>query len=132
MLLRECATLASGSSCTCCSLRCHDASCSLACAARPDAGFGLGVKVPVDRAASGRFGSPRMYGWGGAATTTFWIDPVEEVFGIFITQFMPFGHYPITTEFQRTVYQTLVYLGNGKKLLHRRIGWRSVFLRRHF
>ena len=32
----------------------------------------------------------------------------------------------------RTVYQTLVYLGNGKKLLHRRIGWRSVFLRRHF
>jgi len=74
----------------------------------PGAGFGLGVKVLVDQAASGRLGSPGMYGWGGAATTTFWIDPVEEVIGIFMTQFMPSGHYPITTEFQRTVYQALV------------------------
>jgi CubicO group peptidase (beta-lactamase class C family) len=74
----------------------------------PGAGFGLGVKVLVDQAASGRLGSPGMYGWGGAATTTFWIDPVEEIIGIFMTQFMPSGHYPITTEFQRTVYQAVV------------------------
>ena len=74
----------------------------------PGAGFGLGVKVLVDQAASGRLGSPGMYGWGGAATTTFWIDPVEELIGIFMTQFMPSGHYPVTTQFQRTVYQALV------------------------
>ena len=76
----------------------------------PDAGagFGLGVKVLVDQAASGRLGSPGIYGWGGAATTVFWIDPVEEVIGIFMTQFMPSGHYPVTTQFQRTVYQALV------------------------
>lgn len=74
----------------------------------PGAGFGLGVKVLVDQAASGRLGSPGMYGWGGAATTTFWIDPAEEMIGIFMTQFMPSGHYPVTTQFQRTVYQALV------------------------
>lgn len=74
----------------------------------PGAGFGLGVKVLVDQAASGRLGSPGMYGWGGAATTVFWIDPVEEIIGIFMTQFMPSGHYPVTTQFQRTVYQALV------------------------
>lgn len=74
----------------------------------PGAGFGLGVKVLVDQAASGRLGSQGMYGWGGAATTTFWIDPVEEIIGIFMTQFMPSGYYPVTTQFQRTVYQALV------------------------
>ena len=74
----------------------------------PGAGFGLGVKVLVDQAASGRLGSPGMYGWGGAATTTFWIDPAEEIIGIFMTQFMPSGYYPVTTQFQRTVYQALV------------------------
>ncbi|MBI3960362.1 MAG: beta-lactamase family protein [Chloroflexi bacterium] len=74
----------------------------------PGAGFGLGVKVLVDQAVSGRLGSPGMYGWGGAATTTFWIDPAEELIGIFMTQFMPSGHYPVTTQFQRTVYQALV------------------------
>lgn len=74
----------------------------------PGAGFGLGVKVLVDQAASGRLGSQGMYGWGGAATTTFWIDPREELIGIFMTQFMPSGYYPVTTQFQRTVYQALV------------------------
>ena len=74
----------------------------------PGQGFGLGVKVLVDQAASGRLGSLGMYGWGGAATTTFWIDPAEELIGIFMTQFMPSGYYPVTTQFQRTVYQALV------------------------
>ncbi len=74
----------------------------------PGFGFGLGVKVLVDLAASGRLGSSGMYGWGGAATTTFWIDPAEELIGIFMTQFMPSGFYPVTTQFQRTVYQALV------------------------
>lgn len=74
----------------------------------PGAGFGLGVKVLVDQAASGRLGSQGMYGWGGAATTTFWIDPREQLIGIFMTQFMPSGYYPVTTQFQRTVYQALV------------------------
>ena len=45
---------------------------------------------------------------GGAATTQFWIDPVEEMLGIFMTQFMPFGYYPVAREFRVAAYQALV------------------------
>lgn len=75
---------------------------------QPGYGFGLGVSVLVDVAASGAPGSPGIFGWGGAATTQFWIDPQEEMLGIFMTQFMPSGHYPVTREFRVAVYQALV------------------------
>lgn len=71
-------------------------------------GFGLGVSVLVDVPASGAPGSAGLYGWGGAATTQFWIDPQEEMIGIFMTQFMPAGHYPVTREFRVATYQALV------------------------
>ena len=45
---------------------------------------------------------------GGAATTQFWIDPVEEMLGIFMTQFMPSGYYPVAREFRVAAYQALV------------------------
>ncbi len=54
-------------------------------------GFGLGVSVLADLPASGAPGSAGIFGWGGAATTQFWIDPEEEMLGIFMTQFMPSG-----------------------------------------
>ncbi len=71
-------------------------------------GFGLGVSVLVDLPASGAPGSAGIFGWGGAATTQFWIDPEEEMLGIFMTQFMPSGHYPVTREFRVAAYQALV------------------------
>ncbi|MDE0428621.1 MAG: serine hydrolase [Caldilineaceae bacterium] len=71
-------------------------------------GFGLGVSVLVDLPASGAPGSAGIFGWGGAATTQFWIDPAEEMLGIFMTQFMPTGHYPVTREFRVAAYQALV------------------------
>lgn len=74
----------------------------------PGYGFGLGVRVLVDLAASSALGSPGMYGWGGAATTGFWVDPAEALIGIFMTQFLPSGHYPVVQQFQRAVYQALV------------------------
>ena len=71
-------------------------------------GFGLGGSVVVDVAATGLPGSVGAWGWGGAASTTFWIDPVEELVGIFMTQFMPSSYYPVRLEFRRAVYQALV------------------------
>ena len=47
-------------------------------------------------------------GWGGAAGTRFWVDPQEELVGLFMIQFMPSGHYPIATEFEVLTYQALV------------------------
>lgn len=71
-------------------------------------GFGLGVSVLMDVAGSGVLGSVGEYGWSGAATTRCWIDPQEELVGLFLTQFMPSGHYPITREFKTLMYQALV------------------------
>ena len=71
-------------------------------------GFGLGFRIIEDVAKNGIAGSAGSYSWGGAASTYFWIDPVEDMYAIFMTQFMPSGHYPIRAEFQTMVYQALV------------------------
>ena len=62
----------------------------------------------VDPPASSAPGSVGIYGWGGLATTRFWIDPVEDMVGLFMTQFIPSDYYSIESEFQLAVYQALV------------------------
>src|SRR6201996_580250 len=57
-------------------------------------GFGLGFSVTMDPAKTLIPGSPGEYAWGGAATTSFWIDPAEELITIFMTQVMPSSAYP--------------------------------------
>lgn len=71
-------------------------------------GFGLGFSVVIDPAASGVLTSPGVYGWGGAASTLFWIDPVEELVVIGLTQLMPSSAYPIREELRPLVYSALV------------------------
>ncbi len=73
----------------------------------PGTGFGLGVSVLEDRAAAATLESEGSYGWGGAAMTNFWIDPVEEITGIFMTQFMPSDFYRVVREFRVLAYQAL-------------------------
>ena len=51
-------------------------------------GFGLGFAVVENEAAAGGLGSVGGLSWGGAATTTFWIDPKEEIIVIAMTQHM--------------------------------------------
>jgi len=71
-------------------------------------GFGLGVSVLVDLPATSTPGSIGNYSWSGAALTQFWIDPAEEMLGIFMSQFMPFGHYPVARQFRVAAYQALI------------------------
>ncbi len=71
-------------------------------------GFGLGVRVMVDLPASNAPGSPGLYGWSGAALTDFWIDPVEEMIGLLMAQYLPIDHYLISREFRLAAYQALV------------------------
>ena len=66
-------------------------------------GFGLGFAVTTDVARTGLAGSPGEYWWGGAASTAFWIDPVEDVSVVFLTQFMPSSLYPIRRELRTMV-----------------------------
>lgn len=71
-------------------------------------GFGLGFSVLVDPAANQTLGSKGLYAWGGAASTAFWIDPVEELAVVFMTQLLPSTTYPLRRHLQAGVYQALV------------------------
>ena len=51
-------------------------------------GFGLGSRVMMDVAASSGPGSVGEYGWAGAAKTYYWVDPAEDLVGLFMAQYM--------------------------------------------
>ena len=70
-------------------------------------GFGLGFSVLMDSALNGCVSSIGEFAWGGAASTAFWIDPLEELTVIFMTQFLPSSAYPIRRELRAAVYQAL-------------------------
>jgi CubicO group peptidase (beta-lactamase class C family) len=71
-------------------------------------GFGLGFAVQLDPAASKTLCSAGEFNWGGAASTTFWVDPAEQLTVSFFTQFMPSSTYPIRPQLRQLVYQALV------------------------
>ncbi len=54
----------------------------------PGMGFGLGSRVMLDPAQTGGTGSVGEFGWAGAAKTYYWVDPAEELVGIFMSQYM--------------------------------------------
>ena len=68
----------------------------------------LGFRVLVHAAQAGRLGSAGEFGWGGYASTSFFIDPREHLIGLLLTQLAPSRYYPIRDEFKVLVYQALV------------------------
>ena len=70
-------------------------------------GFGLNFAVHVDPAKSGLNGSVGEYNWGGLAGTSFWIDPAEELIGIYMIQMMPPRYANGAGQFKRLVYQSI-------------------------
>jgi len=71
-------------------------------------GFGLGFSVVLDPAAANVLDSPGEFAWGGAASTYFWVDPVEALIVIFMTQLLPSSAYPIRRELKATIYPALI------------------------
>ena len=69
-------------------------------------GFGLGFAVVIDRAGKVLCSAGEL-SWGGAASTTFWIDPAEELTVSFFTQLLPSSTYPIRPQLRQLVYQAL-------------------------
>jgi len=70
-------------------------------------GFGLGFAVTMEPAKTLIPGSAGEYNWGGAATTSFWIDPAEELITIFMTQVLPSSAYPLRRELRTLVYSAI-------------------------
>jgi len=71
-------------------------------------GFGLGVSVTLDPATAKVPGSPGDFGWGGAASTWFMVDPVEDLTVLFLTQLLPSSTHPIRSLLKLLVHQALV------------------------
>jgi CubicO group peptidase (beta-lactamase class C family) len=70
-------------------------------------GFGLGFSVTLDPAQTLIPGSRGEYAWGGAATTSFWIDPAEGLIAIFMTQVLPSTATPIRRELRTMIYSAI-------------------------
>lgn len=73
----------------------------------PGYGFGLGFAVHIDQAKSGLNGSLGEYNWGGLAGTIFWIDPAEEMIGLYMIQMLPPRFSDGRTQFKRLAYQAI-------------------------
>jgi len=71
-------------------------------------GFGLLGSVTIDPVKAKVPGSIGEYGWGGAASTTFWVDPVEDLTCVFMTQLLPSSKHPIRSQLKQLVQQALV------------------------
>lgn len=68
--------------------------------------FGLGFAVNSDLAKTGELGSIGAYSWGGAFLTSYWIDPQENLIGVFMSQVRP-TQSDIAAKFNTMVYQAL-------------------------
>ena len=55
-------------------------------------GFGLGFSVLRDPGKAKEPLTPGSFSWGGAWGTIFWIDPAEQMIGIFMTQISSYRH----------------------------------------
>jgi CubicO group peptidase (beta-lactamase class C family) len=75
---------------------------------RDGVGFGLTFAVIKDIGATGEIDSNGSYNWGGAAGTRFWIDPKEELIGVFMINILPYNGLPYGDEFKRLTYQAIV------------------------
>jgi len=78
---------------------------------KPGFGVGLGVGVYLGTSPDPIMRSPGTFGWGGAAGTTFFVDPCEDLVAICFTQ--TFGHLMMPDnfyqeDFERLVYQSLI------------------------
>jgi CubicO group peptidase (beta-lactamase class C family) len=74
----------------------------------PGQGFGLGFRVTRELGRNGDPGSVGAYGWDGAYHTTYWVDPVEKLVAVFMTQLMPATGSDAQTKFKALVYQAIV------------------------
>lgn len=70
-------------------------------------GFGLGFAMTLDEVDAGSLGAGDYY-WGGAASTIFWVDPVEDLVVIFMTQLMPSATFNFRGQLKNIVYSAIV------------------------
>jgi len=71
-------------------------------------GFGLGVGVVVDPVRAQGPTSAGEYGWGGMASTSFWVNPAEELVVVFLTQLVPSTTFDFRGQLKAIVYGAII------------------------
>ncbi|MGB8860185.1 MAG: serine hydrolase [Ilumatobacteraceae bacterium] len=70
-------------------------------------GFGLGFASTIDQVATGTLSRGDYY-WGGAASTAFWVDPIEDLWVVFMTQLMPSASFDFRGQLRSLVYSAII------------------------
>ncbi|MGQ9427554.1 serine hydrolase domain-containing protein [Gilvimarinus sp. F26214L] len=70
-------------------------------------GFGLGFGVMLDQGIAHKIISPGSYSWGGMYCTYWWNDPVEQLFGMMLTQVRPYDHLNIRQDMEVLATQAI-------------------------
>ncbi|MBA3287647.1 MAG: beta-lactamase family protein [Acidimicrobiia bacterium] len=70
-------------------------------------GYGLGVSVLVDSIKARISGSVGDHGWGGAASTSYWVDPVLDLTVLFLIQLLPSDSWPLRSQLRQLVHAAL-------------------------
>ena len=70
-------------------------------------GFGLGFATVIDPARTLMPASLGEFYWGGAHSTAFFVDPVERITMVFMTQLYPSSTYPIRRQLKTMIYSAL-------------------------
>lgn len=74
---------------------------------RPGVGFGLGFSVVQEITDWTQLCHVGEYGWGGAASTHFWISPQDDLAVLVLTQYMPFS-FQLETAVKPIVYDAII------------------------
>lgn len=67
-------------------------------------GFGLGFAVTLNPEATGLPGSVGDFYWSGIYSTAFFVDPIERLHAIFMTQLLPTGAQPVRQLLRQAAY----------------------------
>ncbi|WP_375289194.1 serine hydrolase domain-containing protein [Qipengyuania sp.] len=71
-------------------------------------GFGLGFAVVTEPAKTLMPSSKGEFYWGGAYSTAFFVDPMEGITMVFMTQLYPSSTYPVRRQLKTLIYSALV------------------------
>jgi len=69
--------------------------------------FGLGFGIRTEKGVYDELESPGAFGWDGAFYTRFWVDPKEELVGIFMSQVDSNWDEKLIGKFKVLVYQSI-------------------------
>lgn len=71
-------------------------------------GFGLGFAMVMEPARTLIPASRGEFYWGGAYSTAFFVDPVERITMVFMTQLYPSSAYPVRRQLKTLIYAALM------------------------